>query len=313
MPRETLLNRTFVELADTLVADFDVVELLTLLADRCVDVLGVAAAGLMLVAPDGDLRVMASSSEAMRIWSCSNCNPRKAPVSTASAPGDPSPTRTCSRRWPLAPIRGRSARRRVPLSTRVTPETARHCHRRPEPVLHPAGHDAPSRPRRGPGPRRCRHHRHSSAPRRPPGPGTQRATQPGAQQPDRHRAGERDSRRAGTPQHGTGVLQTAQSCRETRTSSWQTSPTMSSPETACLRSRSASAPKTDVSGPKAHRATGRTRSAGSTVPVGAPYQCCCRGGRPGPLRWFVLGRWPLAMEGGSGSGSGCGGRRCPCL
>ena len=67
MPRESLLARTLVELADTLVADFDVVELLTLLADRCVDVLDVGAAGLMLVAPDGSLRVMASSSEAMRV------------------------------------------------------------------------------------------------------------------------------------------------------------------------------------------------------------------------------------------------------
>ncbi len=67
MPREALLARTLVELADTLVADFDVVELLTLLADRCVDVLEVGAAGLMLAGPDGELRVMASSSEAMRV------------------------------------------------------------------------------------------------------------------------------------------------------------------------------------------------------------------------------------------------------
>ena len=67
MPREATLARTFVELADTLVADFDVVELLTMLVDRCVDVLDVGAAGLMLVAPEGDLRVMASSSEAMRV------------------------------------------------------------------------------------------------------------------------------------------------------------------------------------------------------------------------------------------------------
>lgn len=67
MPREATLARTFVELADTLVADFDVVELLTLLTDRCVEVLGVEAAGLMLVAPGGELRVMASSSEAMRV------------------------------------------------------------------------------------------------------------------------------------------------------------------------------------------------------------------------------------------------------
>jgi GAF domain-containing protein len=67
MPRESLLARTLVELADTLVDDFDVVELLTLLADRCVDVLDVGAAGLMLAGPDGILRVMASSSDAMRV------------------------------------------------------------------------------------------------------------------------------------------------------------------------------------------------------------------------------------------------------
>jgi len=67
MSREALLARTLVELADTLVADFDVVELLTLLTDRCVELLHVGAAGIMLATPDGDLRVMASSSEAMRV------------------------------------------------------------------------------------------------------------------------------------------------------------------------------------------------------------------------------------------------------
>ncbi|HEX7168955.1 MAG TPA: GAF and ANTAR domain-containing protein [Acidimicrobiales bacterium] len=67
MTRETVLVRTLVALADTLVDDFDVVDLLTVLADRCVEVLDVDAAGLMLAAPDGHLRVMASSSEAMRM------------------------------------------------------------------------------------------------------------------------------------------------------------------------------------------------------------------------------------------------------
>lgn len=62
-----MLARTFVELADSLVADFDVVDLMTLLADRCVDVLDVDDAGLMLASADGDLRVLASSSEAMRV------------------------------------------------------------------------------------------------------------------------------------------------------------------------------------------------------------------------------------------------------
>jgi len=80
MTREALLARTFVELADTIVADFDVVELLTLLADRCVDVLDVSAAGLMLVAPEGDLRVLASSSDAMRLLAFALHRPSQSPT-----------------------------------------------------------------------------------------------------------------------------------------------------------------------------------------------------------------------------------------
>ena len=67
MPRESLLAQTLVELADSLVDDFDVVELLTLLTDRCVEVLSVAAAGIMLVSAEGELGVMASSNEATRV------------------------------------------------------------------------------------------------------------------------------------------------------------------------------------------------------------------------------------------------------
>jgi GAF domain-containing protein len=66
MNKEARILQTFVELADNLVEDFDVVELLTVLADRCVEVLGVDAAGIMLAATDAPLRVIASSSDAMR-------------------------------------------------------------------------------------------------------------------------------------------------------------------------------------------------------------------------------------------------------
>lgn len=66
MSRETLLARAFVELADTLVDDFDVVELLTHLTDRCVTVLGAAGAGLTLAGPDRSVRLMAASSETVR-------------------------------------------------------------------------------------------------------------------------------------------------------------------------------------------------------------------------------------------------------
>jgi transcriptional regulator with GAF, ATPase, and Fis domain len=65
--REEMLAATFVELADTLVADFDVVDFLHGLADQCVRLLNVNAAGLMLADQRGSLRVVASSSEQARM------------------------------------------------------------------------------------------------------------------------------------------------------------------------------------------------------------------------------------------------------
>jgi hypothetical protein len=67
MTREADVVQSLVEMADTLVDDYDVVELLTGLADRCVGLLGVSAAGVMLVSPGGSLGLVASSSEAMRL------------------------------------------------------------------------------------------------------------------------------------------------------------------------------------------------------------------------------------------------------
>ncbi|HET7846601.1 MAG TPA: GAF and ANTAR domain-containing protein [Acidimicrobiia bacterium] len=89
MPREAMLAGTLVKLADTLVADFDVVELLTVLADRCVEVLDVEAAGLMLVAPEGDLRVMASSSETMRVLELFELQSQEGPCLDCYRSGQP--------------------------------------------------------------------------------------------------------------------------------------------------------------------------------------------------------------------------------
>jgi transcriptional regulator with GAF, ATPase, and Fis domain len=67
MSREQRLAETFVELADTLVDDFDVIEFLQVLASRCVELLDVTAAGLVLADHDGSLRLMAASDERARL------------------------------------------------------------------------------------------------------------------------------------------------------------------------------------------------------------------------------------------------------
>src|ERR1700730_9669240 len=61
--RQTQLNRTLVELADTLVNDFDVVEFLHTLATRCVALFDVDAAGIMLAAERGALGVVGAADE----------------------------------------------------------------------------------------------------------------------------------------------------------------------------------------------------------------------------------------------------------
>jgi GAF domain-containing protein len=62
-----LLSETFVELTDTMVADFDVIDFLHLLTDRSARLLDVSAVGLLLADPRGELRVVAASSEAARL------------------------------------------------------------------------------------------------------------------------------------------------------------------------------------------------------------------------------------------------------
>lgn len=55
------------ELADNLVDSYDVIDVLTVLTDRCVEAFDVSAAGIMLAQPGGELQVVASSSESMRV------------------------------------------------------------------------------------------------------------------------------------------------------------------------------------------------------------------------------------------------------
>jgi GAF domain-containing protein len=65
--RESLLSKTFVQLADSLVDEFDLIELLTLLSDRCVELFNAGAAGILLGDQRGSLQVVAASTEQARL------------------------------------------------------------------------------------------------------------------------------------------------------------------------------------------------------------------------------------------------------
>ena len=61
--REHRLNKAFVALADTLVDDFDVVDLLHTLVTECAGILDTSAGGIMLVDAKGQLHLVASTNE----------------------------------------------------------------------------------------------------------------------------------------------------------------------------------------------------------------------------------------------------------
>jgi GAF domain-containing protein len=103
MTREADLVRSLVEMADTLVDDYDVVDLLTGLAGRCVNLLGVSAAGVMLTQPAGRLRLVASSSEAMRLLELFELQAQQGPCLDAFHTGEAVPHETLdpgTGRWP---------------------------------------------------------------------------------------------------------------------------------------------------------------------------------------------------------------------
>ena len=103
MAREADVVRSLVEMADTLVDDYDVVDLLTGVADRCVNLLGVSAAGVMLASPAGSLGLVASSSEAMRLLELFELQAQEGPCLDAFRVGQPvkhENLRAGSGRWP---------------------------------------------------------------------------------------------------------------------------------------------------------------------------------------------------------------------
>ncbi len=93
---ETQLVDVFVEMADTLVDDFDVIEFLHMLTERCVQLLDISAAGLLLTDGQDTLQLVAASSERTRLLElfqlqtdqgpCVDCFHTGQPVSVADLP-----------------------------------------------------------------------------------------------------------------------------------------------------------------------------------------------------------------------------------
>jgi GAF domain-containing protein len=98
-----LLSETFVELADTMVVDFDVIDFLQMLTDRSVRLLDVSEAGLLLADPRGDLRVVAASSERARLLELFQIQSDQGPCLDCFRTGQPvavADLSAATRRWP---------------------------------------------------------------------------------------------------------------------------------------------------------------------------------------------------------------------
>jgi GAF domain-containing protein len=104
MAREQQLARVFVELADTLVADFDVIDFLHLLTERCVDLLGVDSAGILLTDQHGRLRLVAASTEQARLLELFQLQSEEGPCLDCFAAGEPVACADLGeqpQRWPI--------------------------------------------------------------------------------------------------------------------------------------------------------------------------------------------------------------------
>jgi GAF domain-containing protein len=109
--RESLLSQTFVQLADSLVDDFDLIELLTLLSDRCVELFEAGAAGILLADQRGNLQLIAASSEQARLLELFQLQNDEGPCLECYSAGTAITVHDLGtdKRWPLFTTEARAA------------------------------------------------------------------------------------------------------------------------------------------------------------------------------------------------------------
>jgi transcriptional regulator with GAF, ATPase, and Fis domain len=104
------LAEAFVELADTLVDDFDVVDFLHQVTVRCAQVLGVSAAGVLLTDQRGTLQVVAASTEQTRLLELLQIQTDEGPCPECFHTGRPiavADLTTAANRWPRFAVQAR--------------------------------------------------------------------------------------------------------------------------------------------------------------------------------------------------------------
>jgi transcriptional regulator with GAF, ATPase, and Fis domain len=121
------LAQVFVEVADTLVADFDVIEFLQMITARTCELVAAPAVGLLLADGRGRLQFMAASDEATRLLELFQIQHNEGPCLDAFTTGAPvvnADLRQAVSRWPtFAPRAAASGFRSVhalPLRLRST-------------------------------------------------------------------------------------------------------------------------------------------------------------------------------------------------
>lgn len=83
------VREVFIELTDTLVTDFDIIEFLDRLAARCTELLGVAACGVLLADHHGELNLVAASTEQARLLELAQLQNDEGPCLDAYRAGRP--------------------------------------------------------------------------------------------------------------------------------------------------------------------------------------------------------------------------------